>query len=115
MLLVCLVTVCGVAAYGAIEPSVRETYDSGCVVDFSTAGCFTDSTAGKLKPPTITLMQCKADRGLDQACRMCRYAYDDQGQYKGYKVCAFVKESYACYCVNPNTAQCGGEGFCDYL
>jgi hypothetical protein len=110
-----LVMLYSATAYAVVQPSVKDTYDSGCVVDFSTEGCFTNDepTSTAWKGPVTTA--CKANRNYNQACRRCKFAYDDNGQYKGYSVCAYVAQQAECFCKNANTASCISEGACDYV
>jgi hypothetical protein len=114
MMLICLVLACSLPAYGVIEPSRRDTYDSGCVVNMSTSGCFDygDPTATKFVGPTVTA--CVARGDSDQRCRECRWQFNDEGQYLGYSICAFMPKSASCECKNPKTPQCYGSGACEF-
>ena len=58
--------------------------------------------------------QCEAYAKKGQKCRTCVPYYTREGQYQGYKVCAYVGYSAECRCENPNTATCDGRGVCDY-
>lgn len=65
-------------------------------------------------PSAPTTMTCAAWQKNGQNCRECKDAYRDDGTVKGYKVCAWVASSSACYCNNPGTPNCKGLGVCDY-
>jgi hypothetical protein len=107
------VTLCAIAAEASIEPSVRDVYEHGCVLDMSTAACFGYSTpVGAPGVPTMTA--CTARASQNQRCRDCRSARDEYGNDLGIKACAFVSYSASCVCKYPNTANCRPEGSCTY-
>ncbi len=83
-----------------------------CAGDMSTADCFSGPTGTAFNGPTPTA--CTAEKSRNQACRECAPAYDDQGQWKGYAVCAYVPWSSACTCENARTANCADKGTCTY-
>jgi hypothetical protein len=60
--------------------------------------------SGTLNPPTTT--KCTAYASQNQGCRGCAEARYDNGQSKGYFVCAYVQASAACGCTNAGTANC---------
>lgn len=101
------------AVHAAVTPSKLDTYDSGCVDDFSTAGCFADSTPTGSDSPTV--IACTAYKRKGQLCRQCEKAYDDAGYYVGYYVCAAVNFEAHCSCNNPRTPKCSGQGSCVYM
>lgn len=100
--------------HAGVEPSKLETYDSGCVDDFSTAGCFAYSTPTPAGSSSPTVIACTAHKSKGQMCRECTRAYDDDGNYVGYSVCAAVTWEANCSCNNPRTANCSGQGSCVY-
>lgn len=104
-----------VTATAAVDPSVPDTYDSGCVVDGSTAGCFSYSNpvGTAFNGPTVTA--CVAKRSNNQGCRACVPTYYQNGQPTGKSVCAYVGYTASCACVNSNTASCKASGSCTYV
>ncbi|HYH06440.1 MAG TPA: hypothetical protein VEK11_05190 [Thermoanaerobaculia bacterium] len=89
----------------------KDTTDHGCADDMSTDDCFGPTTTGSSGPIILT---CRAFGSAGQYCRACRERYFDNGQYAGYKVCAYVKESAYCKCQYPGTDSCHNEGSCTY-
>jgi hypothetical protein len=67
---------------------------------------------GGLQNPTPTM--CNAFRSRNQACRDCQDAYYDNGQPKGYQVCAYVKERASCQC-SFSSGRCSTDGSCTYV
>lgn len=110
----CLIVSCCLTAQAAIEPSVLDPNDSGCVVNGSTAGCFSYSspTGTAYSGPTAT--KCTAYGKQNQRCRECARAYDDSGYYAGYSVCAYVSWAASCGCNKALTPSCTGYGSCNY-
>lgn len=80
----------GVTAQAIVQPSTLETYDDGCVVNGSTAGCFSynNPTSTGFSGPTTTA--CTAKASNNARCRTCAEAYYDNGQPKGYSVCSYT-------------------------
>lgn len=75
--------------------------------------CSGTGVSGPHSGPTAT--ECVAIAYIsNERCRECLDAYDDQGQPKGYKICAYVAYNAACSCTNPRTPRCGGVGRCKY-
>jgi hypothetical protein len=113
-MLACLTVIYCMSAGAAVQPSVLNTTDSGCVVDGSTSGCFSYSspTGTAYSGPTAT--KCIAYGKQNQRCRECVRAYDDNGNYAGYSVCAYVSWAASCGCKNALTASCSGYGTCNY-
>lgn len=105
---------CAVTAQAIVQPSTLETYDDGCVVNGSTAGCFSYSnpTSTGFSGPTTTA--CTAKASNNARCRTCAEAYYDNGQPKGYSVCSYTTLSAQCACSNANTKNCAGTGSCTY-
>src|SRR5437868_15326186 len=62
-----------------------------------------DPSSG-LNPPSTT--KCTAYGSQNQGCRGCTEARYDDGQSKGYSVCAYVQVSAACGCTNAGTPNC---------
>jgi hypothetical protein len=110
----CVVVVSSVSVYAAIEPAVKDTYDSGCVVGFNTSGCFAYTGPQVTRWNGTDPSACKASVG-EQRCRSCRIRYDENGNPMPYKVCAYVAENASCACKNSNAPACYGVGYCDYL
>ena len=96
----------------AVEPSVKDTYDSGCAADMTTDACFGDPEPMTLNGPTVT--KCRATRQNNQACRSCEPKYLDNGQYAGYKVCAYVPWNASCGCTFKNGPCQNEQSWCDY-
>jgi len=98
----------------AVTPSKLDTYDSGCVDDFSTEGCFSYNapTTTASNGPTVTA--CVAKRTNGQECRTCAAVFTDDGTYVGYSVCGEIDDDAACTCNNPKTSKCSNQGACDY-
>lgn len=113
-LAVCLAVTFALSAQAAVEPAVLDPYDSGCVENGSTAGCFgySNPTGTAYSGPTAT--KCVAYGKQNQRCRECVRAYDDSGNYAGYSVCAYVSWASSCGCNKPLTASCTGYGSCNY-
>lgn len=63
-------------------------------------------------PPSPTA--CHAYSSIGQRCRECAEAYDNNGNSKGYKVCAYVSKAASCECVGALTANCTVNGTCTY-
>lgn len=114
LVLVCVVVVCcSVGAQASIAPSNLDVTDSGCVVDMSTAGCFSySSPATTYGGPRAT--KCVARASDHQRCRECAEAYYNDGQPRGYQVCGYVPWGSSCGCDRAETKYCGGYGECDY-
>jgi hypothetical protein len=106
---------CTLTAQATVEPSVKDTYDSGCVDNFSTEGCFgySSPTGTGFNGPTVTA--CIARKVNNQGCRSCMTTYYDNGQPKPYLVCAYVTFTGSCSCKNPSTPTCQGQGYCNYI
>lgn len=104
----------GVAAQASVQPSVLDTNDSGCVEDGSTAGCFSDTgpTPTAYSGPTVT--KCRAISKEKQRCRSCEDARYDNGQPKGYKICAYVGYHAHCSCKSAGTPNCQDVGDCEW-
>lgn len=105
-----------IAVQAAVQPSKLDTYDSGCVVNGSTAGCFlygSEPTGTSFDGPTV--IWCKARASEKQHCRGCAPAYWNDGTPRGYQVCAYVTYTLACDCKNALTNSCTNNGFCDYV
>lgn len=102
------------SVHAAVAPSTLETYDSGCVVDGSTAGCFyyNSPTGTASNGPTVTA--CVAKRTNGQQCRTCAAVFTDDGTYVGYAVCGEIDDDAACTCNNARTSKCSNQGACDY-
>jgi hypothetical protein len=71
------------------------------------------SSGGTYNPPTTT--KCEARASSNQTCRTCTRAYDDNGMWKGYYVCAYVKFNAACSCDGAVSPNCDNKGSCTYL
>jgi hypothetical protein len=115
LVIVCVLVFCSISARAAIEPSRKDTTDSGCVVNGSTAACFSydDPTSTAYDGPTI--LKCAARSTANQRCRACQTAYFDNGQSRGYQVCAYVAWNAGCGCNDANTSNCRTYGECSYL
>lgn len=107
-------TFCALTAEALVAPADKDPYDSGCIVDFSTAACFgyNDPTGTTYTGPTATA--CQARYSNNSRCRSCVPTYYDNGQPKPYLVCGYVGYSAECSCKNANTANCTGQGACTY-
>jgi hypothetical protein len=78
----------------------------------STTGCFSEPTVTAYDGPVPAT--CTAQKRLNQQCKECAPAYDDDGNWKGYAVCASVPWKSACTCEKPKTASCADKGACAY-
>ena len=83
---------------------------TACEPDFY--GWGEEPTGGGYNPPTAT--RCEARASSNQSCRYCARAYDDNGYWKGYFVCAHVQQYSHCSCANANTPNCEEKGVCTY-
>ena len=109
LLLGVFVALC-VPAYAVFHLDPVDGYD--CAEGMSTDDCFSDPAGTAFSGPTVTA--CTAKRSRKEACKECAPAYDDNGQWKGYAVCAYVPWSSACYCDNAKTAACTNKASCTY-
>jgi hypothetical protein len=87
--------------YGSEDPCFSANYAWG--------DCFTDAS---FTGPTATA--CVAKQSLKQACRGCVDARYDNGQPKGYQICAYLTISASCSCNNAGTPNCSTVGSCTY-
>jgi hypothetical protein len=109
-----IVTFTTTALQAAIYPLTLQTYDSGCVSDFSTAGCFRYNNPTNIASNDPTVTACIAKRTNGQQCRTCAAVFTDDGTYVGYAVCGEVDDDAACKCNNARTSKCSNQGSCDY-
>lgn len=113
--LVCItVVMVSTASHAAVQPGRLEAYDTGCVYDFSTAGCFGYSTpsATKFEGPKVTA--CAAIGSQNQRCRFCAEALWNDGSSRGYQVCGYTASDAYCSCEKDQTPNCSGLGNCTY-
>jgi len=117
IMLVLLAVMCGAVTAQAgigIEPVNKETYDSGCVLDMSTAACFgyNSPTGTAYSGPRAST--CAARPSDKSRCRECAEAYFNDGTPRGYKICAYIAMWGYCGCDYALTANCRGYGTCHY-
>lgn len=114
-LLTVIVALCWtMPAMAIVEPSVRDAYDGGCVVNMSSSACFGyDAPLGTTYQGPVVQF-CYATAASNTRCRLCMDAYYDDGQPRNYKVCAYVAFEAACECKKPNTPNCRSDGTCSY-
>ena len=100
-----------VVAFCLLSPSAY-AQDCGiitaCDPDFYSWG----DASGNYNPPTTNT--CYAMASSNQSCRQCAPAYNDNGTFKGYFVCAYLLSNGSCSCKGAGTIGCSNVGFCRY-